>query len=147
MFCVIVPILGAILFPVFAHSQHAAKSTTALSNMKSVAVSVLIYQADYDDMFPITMGEDDGLYSSLAPYLADTESYHSFGVPTSSNPSLAGKSALDIPDPYGTLMLFKAPPELDPDAVCAATDGSVLKVSRSDLDLEISSNSWRMPSR
>ncbi|HEY3783413.1 MAG TPA: prepilin-type N-terminal cleavage/methylation domain-containing protein [Fimbriimonadaceae bacterium] len=45
----IIAILAAILFPVFAQAKLAAKRTVALSNAKQLALSIAIYQNDYDD--------------------------------------------------------------------------------------------------
>jgi len=45
----IIAILAAILFPVFAQAKLAAKKTVALSNAKELALSIAIYQNDYDD--------------------------------------------------------------------------------------------------
>ncbi len=48
----IIAILAAILFPVFARAKAKARQTTCLSNVKQLAVSVKMYQSDWDDCFP-----------------------------------------------------------------------------------------------
>jgi prepilin-type N-terminal cleavage/methylation domain-containing protein/prepilin-type processing-associated H-X9-DG protein len=48
----IIAILAAILFPVFAQAKAAAKKTQDLSNIKQIGTGVMMYMADYDDMFP-----------------------------------------------------------------------------------------------
>ncbi|MCU0316435.1 MAG: prepilin-type N-terminal cleavage/methylation domain-containing protein [Fimbriimonadaceae bacterium] len=48
----IIAILAAILFPVFAQAKQAAKKTTDLTNMRQIGTGVMIYMADYDDLFP-----------------------------------------------------------------------------------------------
>jgi prepilin-type N-terminal cleavage/methylation domain-containing protein/prepilin-type processing-associated H-X9-DG protein len=48
----IIAILAAILFPVFAQAKAAAKNTADLSNIKQLSLGVIMYQSDYDDMFP-----------------------------------------------------------------------------------------------
>ncbi|HVL38016.1 MAG TPA: prepilin-type N-terminal cleavage/methylation domain-containing protein [Fimbriimonadaceae bacterium] len=48
----IIAILAAILFPVFAQAKEAAKKTADLSNVKNHATAIIMYGADYDDMFP-----------------------------------------------------------------------------------------------
>jgi prepilin-type N-terminal cleavage/methylation domain-containing protein len=45
----IIAILAAILFPVFAQAKAAAKTTSALSNLKQLGTSTHMYAADYDD--------------------------------------------------------------------------------------------------
>jgi len=48
----IIAILAAILFPVFAQAKVAAKKSQDLSNCKNHATAIIMYSADYDDMFP-----------------------------------------------------------------------------------------------
>ena len=47
----IIAILAAILFPVFAQAKAAAKRSAALSNVKQLGLSSLMYSADNDDVF------------------------------------------------------------------------------------------------
>ncbi len=49
----IIAILAAILFPVFAQAKEAAKDSSNLSNTKQLGLAVLMYGADYDDVFPL----------------------------------------------------------------------------------------------
>lgn len=63
----IIAILAAILFPVFAQAKVAAKKTVAISNQKQIGLGVLMYSADYDDMFP--RNDDCIAGSSLNPAL------------------------------------------------------------------------------
>jgi len=48
----IIAILAAILFPVFAQAKVAAKKTSAISNVKQIGTSIMLYMGDYDDMMP-----------------------------------------------------------------------------------------------
>ena len=48
----IIAILAAILFPVFARAREKARQTTCLSNMKQIALAVVMYATDYDEMYP-----------------------------------------------------------------------------------------------
>jgi prepilin-type N-terminal cleavage/methylation domain-containing protein/prepilin-type processing-associated H-X9-DG protein len=75
----IIAILAAILFPVFAQAREKARQTSCLSNNKQIALSVLMYVQDYDEMFPIsrwwpeydpaTPGKDKGWAASVQPYI------------------------------------------------------------------------------
>lgn len=62
----IIAILAAILFPVFAQAKAAAKKTSAISNMKQVALGINMYAGDTDDRAPYYYGtvtanpDDDG---------------------------------------------------------------------------------------
>jgi len=49
----IIAILAAILFPVFARARSKAKQTACLSNMKELALSVLMYTSDHDGVLPL----------------------------------------------------------------------------------------------
>jgi len=48
----IIAILAAILFPVFAQAKAAAKKTSALSGVKQTGLGILIYNGDFDDVYP-----------------------------------------------------------------------------------------------
>lgn len=50
----IIAILAAILFPVFAQAKAAAKTTSALSNLKQTGTSIHMYASDYDDCTVLT---------------------------------------------------------------------------------------------
>ncbi|GAB4456327.1 MAG: hypothetical protein OHK0029_14040 [Armatimonadaceae bacterium] len=45
----IIAILAAILFPVFAQARAKARQTSTLSNVKQVALAMLMYAQDYDE--------------------------------------------------------------------------------------------------
>ncbi|RYG37068.1 prepilin-type N-terminal cleavage/methylation domain-containing protein [bacterium] len=49
----IIAILAAILFPVFAQAKNAAKKTVAVSNVKQMLTSFVLYQSDSDDMLVV----------------------------------------------------------------------------------------------
>jgi len=51
----IIAILAAILFPVFAQAKEAAKKAQTLNNTKQLAIAMLIYNTDNDDVFPLSM--------------------------------------------------------------------------------------------
>lgn len=57
----IIAILAAILFPVFAQAKAAGQATGCLSNQRNLGVAMLLYQADYEDAFPLAAyPEGDG---------------------------------------------------------------------------------------
>ena len=49
----IIAILAAILFPVFAQAREKARAISCLSNTKQLAVAVMQYTQDYDEMLPM----------------------------------------------------------------------------------------------
>lgn len=54
----IIAILAAILFPVFSQAKQAAKRTQYLSQAKQAGTAIIIYTADYDDLFPLGTAPD-----------------------------------------------------------------------------------------
>ncbi|GMV89712.1 MAG: hypothetical protein AMXMBFR81_26430 [Chthonomonas sp.] len=48
----IIAILAAMLFPVYAQAKTAAKKAVSLSNVKQIALGIIMYQGDYDDVYP-----------------------------------------------------------------------------------------------
>ena len=47
-----IPILAAILFPVFAQAREKARQVSCLSNEKQMALGVMMYAQDYDETYP-----------------------------------------------------------------------------------------------
>jgi prepilin-type N-terminal cleavage/methylation domain-containing protein/prepilin-type processing-associated H-X9-DG protein len=54
----IIAILAAILFPVFARAREKARSASCQSNLKQLALGMMMYKDDYDSKFPGGMGVD-----------------------------------------------------------------------------------------
>jgi prepilin-type N-terminal cleavage/methylation domain-containing protein/prepilin-type processing-associated H-X9-DG protein len=48
----IIAILAAILFPVFAKARESGRKAACLSNMKQLALGMVMYATDYDDSLP-----------------------------------------------------------------------------------------------
>lgn len=49
----IIAILAAILFPVFARAREKARQASCLSNLKQLALAMLMYAQDYDETWPV----------------------------------------------------------------------------------------------
>ena len=82
----IIAILAAILFPVFSQAKAAAKKSAAISNLKQLSASTLLYLADNDGMYPqlvyglgtpqgaVIPGRGDTVFTvfdATGPYLKD----------------------------------------------------------------------------
>lgn len=69
----IIAILAAILFPVFAQAREKARSVSCLSNQKQIALGIVQYVQDYDEVFPQGWGYDavDTPQGWLAGYTHD----------------------------------------------------------------------------
>lgn len=48
----ILPILAAIMFPVFAKSREKARQSSCLSNLKQLNMAMVMYAQEYDERFP-----------------------------------------------------------------------------------------------
>ena len=66
----IIAILAAILFPVFQKVRENARRAACISNMKQIALGMVMYVGDFDETWPartITLGPSDSIYAS-EPY-------------------------------------------------------------------------------
>jgi len=83
----IIAILAAVLFPVFARARAKAQEASCLSNVKEIALAILMYTEDYDAFFPLTYYTPPRTYWPLTifPYLGQgaisTTNYGIFGCP------------------------------------------------------------------
>jgi prepilin-type N-terminal cleavage/methylation domain-containing protein/prepilin-type processing-associated H-X9-DG protein len=59
----IIAILAAILFPVFAQAREKARQITCASNMKQLALACIMYQQDFDELFPAAYDGDANIWS------------------------------------------------------------------------------------
>ena len=57
----IIAILAAILFPVFAQARSKARQISGLSNIKQVALGIMMYSQDYDEKWPRAGWECSGI--------------------------------------------------------------------------------------
>jgi prepilin-type N-terminal cleavage/methylation domain-containing protein/prepilin-type processing-associated H-X9-DG protein len=90
----IIAILAAILFPVFAKAREKARQASCQSNLKQVALGVLMYIQDYDEKPPCTPYWECGRpnnstttrwYAAIYPYVKNQQL---FACPSS--PSAGG---------------------------------------------------------
>ncbi len=110
-FALIAPclIFAAILFPVFSQARIAAQRTQAITNVKQVGISLVMYTADHDDMYPAAKNWEDATQEYIkSPGIMD-QSFASAGVPVSRialNRGISQKVAMEIPDPYNSVAVF-----------------------------------------
>jgi prepilin-type N-terminal cleavage/methylation domain-containing protein len=55
----IIAILAALLFPVFARAKESAKKTACISNLRQIGDAIVMYETDYDDIFPHAVDPSD----------------------------------------------------------------------------------------
>jgi prepilin-type N-terminal cleavage/methylation domain-containing protein len=76
----IIAILAAILFPVFARAREKARQTSCLSNVKQLALGLMMYSQDYDEMWPFMTYADcfnasSGAWLGSVPWTASVQPY------------------------------------------------------------------------
>jgi prepilin-type N-terminal cleavage/methylation domain-containing protein/prepilin-type processing-associated H-X9-DG protein len=83
----IIAILASILFPVFARARENARRSSCASNMKQLALAVMMYVQDYDDGLPAYSHNGSAtwnrIYTSLVPYVKNDQIYRCPSAPTS----------------------------------------------------------------
>jgi prepilin-type N-terminal cleavage/methylation domain-containing protein/prepilin-type processing-associated H-X9-DG protein len=72
----IIAILAAILFPVFAQAREKARQITCVSNMKQLALGILMYNQDYDEQYPFAVANIGGNGAPWEPTNSPTDQVH-----------------------------------------------------------------------
>lgn len=87
-----------------------AQRTATLSNIKQVALGIIMWQSDNDDYFPYVQGTPQ-LGNVIQPYIKNMEVFKSLNPKGSAlrfNMCLAGATVLDVQDPAGTPLIYEA---------------------------------------
>lgn len=115
-------------------SRDAAQRTVILSNLKQIALGIMMYLNDHDDRFSIKQAT---LKASLNPYIkSDKVWVGPDGKPLDVrlNPALVGKAMSSVPEPANCVLLTIGPKEnlryFQDRTVVAYVDGHVKLVSR-----------------
>lgn len=88
----IIAILAAILFPVFARARETARGANCKSNLKQIAMAVMMYTQDYEECFA-----------------ARTSSSGSAGAPGDVRPDVLGRANVNMPAIFSNWPVFYAP--------------------------------------
>lgn len=94
---------------VFVNAKKAAQRTTCISNLKQLAVGMIMLSTDYNEVFKVNPSK---LKDALRPYTKNDELWYCptgpKGVPAYSfNSKLVGKSSVDIQNPANTVMMYE----------------------------------------
>jgi len=81
----IIAILAAILFPVFARVREKANQTSCLSNQRQLAVALMIYANDHDEMLPLPNEWVEASNLAADPKIFNCPSTSAQGVPSAPN--------------------------------------------------------------
>lgn len=95
--------------PLFIQAHEAAQATKCLTNVKAIALALIMFESDNDDMLTVTVAN---WQKKIAPYLKTEEvltcpedekgaSSYSF------NANLAGKSASSFDEPARTVLVYE----------------------------------------
>ncbi len=123
----ILPVLAAILFPVFAQARQAAQRTQGLSGMKQLGTGILIYGADFDDHFPPAMESARALEPAIGRFVkmpGAFESRNPRGGEILGDKRLSGRNQMNLVDPPNTIMLYDSLPWSGDRSPVARADGS-----------------------
>ena len=130
---VAIPIMAAIMFPVFARARENALRSSCQSNLKQLSLAALQFSADHKDKLPTgtTMAQ---WKPQLQPYLGKAGSEPLFLCPSHKgagesyevNPKLSGATLDKINNPSQTPMFYETTPDLHLDGSSMAfADGHV----------------------
>jgi len=100
---------AAIMYPVFGSARLAAQSTACRSNLKQVAVGMMMYAQDYDEQLPPSGIWQDG----VLPYIKNTQvfvcpSRRHLVAGYAYNALLDRRKMKEILAPAGTPMVFES---------------------------------------
>ena len=104
-----IPMLAAIMFPVFAKAREKARQASCLSNTKQIGLAMLMYAGDYDEVWPMRDNWCDAVY----PYIRNREVFRCPSAPQQDN-GYAYNGSLNmlpvavIPSPRETPLAFDA---------------------------------------
>jgi prepilin-type processing-associated H-X9-DG protein len=107
---VILAMMAAILFPVFARGREKARQASCNSNLKQIALATLMYAQDYDGHLPDATHWQDQLF----PYIKNRQLYvcptpePGTGNTYAMNRRLSAARASDYPSPSQTIVFYDA---------------------------------------
>ncbi len=82
----IIAILAAILFPVFAKAREKARQTACLSNMKQIALAVIMYATDYDERYPHPYYQNTSITPDIGPPCNQRSQVSAYRMPSMIQP-------------------------------------------------------------
>jgi hypothetical protein len=105
----ILPIWGAITFPVFMRAREAAKTVTCVSNAKQLTLGVIMYAQDHGERFPAA----DKWCDEILPHVKDQDVFRCPNVPGAKsgyafNVALSGRALGEIADPARTVLIYES---------------------------------------
>lgn len=119
---------------VFDEAQDASSQTRTLSNMKQVGVGMMMYCADFDDMYPWPQSTKAVQYV-IRPYLKNMDLWQTAnpnGGEVRFNMAIGGVNMVAIEDIANTVMFYESKAWPDGRRAVAFTDGHAKMVTSSE---------------
>jgi len=105
----LVLIVAAVFFPLYGGSYNRSYTVMGISNAKQCGLGVLIYAADYDDLFPYVRSSS-AVIPLILPYTKNNDVWQTRneGRPGvfQFNLNLGGAKSLDVPDLQNIPMIY-----------------------------------------
>lgn len=112
--CLVLPVMAAILFPVFSQAKLGAKRSIAMRQAKDISRFLMIYAMDNDGYMPHQFETQEDLYFSVVIYSSSGVDFFDTHNPSGGvfmpNPYLAGVNLNDVLSPEGTILIFESAP-------------------------------------
>ncbi len=109
----IIAILAAILFPVFAKAREKARTSSCQSNLKQLALGMIMYNQDYDETFPPYIS--NGVWGTASTYGVQTTAGMPGSTWTTSDGGTSGNylTWMDLIYPYvKNVQVYQCPSQL-----------------------------------
>ncbi|HWD40285.1 MAG TPA: DUF4339 domain-containing protein [Fimbriimonas sp.] len=137
------PILAAIVIPVFAQARVAAHEAKAVTNLKQLAIGVLLYSEDNDDAFPARLDTALQTQPYLSPYVMDKGIFKSLnpdGGQILGNRVLSNHLVTAVAAPRQTVLFFDEKPWRPSWALASFVDGHAARSPFMQLQALLSVN-------
>lgn len=117
----------AAIFSEKAHAQQTTNQakTVSLSNVKQLALGMIMYASDYDDVFPYAQ-DTKSAFAVIFPYVKNAGIFKSLnpnGGRFLANMAVMGVNGTDILQPAETVLLYDPTPWPDGEVLVAYCDG------------------------
>ena len=136
---------AAVLMPVFSQAKQAATQTVSLSNSKQIALSLIMYCGDYDDVMPYAQSTG-AVVKATYPYAKNLDIWWtSDGRRFLFNMSLSGVSMTSIENPAETILVYADKPNANGNREVAFTDGHAKSLNTTEWNRFLPTLKLRLP--
>jgi len=107
----LIPIMAAMVFPVFARARESARKAVCLSNIKNVCLALQMYAGDNGGVYPDGRSWSDalaGYVPNKAAFVCPSQRQRDAPCGYALNQEISGAATASIRDPQGTIALFES---------------------------------------